>query len=174
MNLKELGAKIVEASYLTGDFLLSSGKRSNFYFDKYLFETRPDLLKPLTQKMKKLLPALTEFDLLAGPELGGVTLATALSLEIKKPFIIVKKSAKDYGTAKIIEGKLNPGSKVVLVEDILTSGQQAVEAAKKIINAGGQVKLIIGVIDREEGASKFVEEQGFELKTVFKKKKLGV
>lgn len=174
MNLKELGCRIVEASYLEGNFVLSSGKQSHFYFDKYLFETRPDLLKPLVKEMSRLLPPACDFDLLAGPELGGVTLATGLSLEVNKPFIIVKKEAKNYGTAKLIEGSLKRGQKVVLVEDILTSGKQALEAAKKIDQAGGQVVLILGVIDRQEGASSMIAEAGYSLKTVYTRKDLGV
>ena len=174
MNLKELGSKIVAASYLEGDFILSSGKRSHYYFDKYLFETRPDLLRPLIKEMSRLLPAPADYDLLAGPELGGVTLATGLSLETGKPFVIVKKAAKDYGTAKIIEGKLQRGQKVVLVDDILTSGHKAVEAANRLVKEGGQVVLILGVIDRQEGAAEHLAAAGYNYKAVFTKKDLGI
>lgn len=174
MKKEDLGKLMKEASFLTGDFTLSSGKKSKYYFDKYLFETRPQILAPLIKEIAKLLPPLSSFDRIAGPELGAVALAAALSLETKKPFIIVRKGEKGYGTSKIIEGKIESGEKVVLVEDILTSGRQAIVAADKLKSSGIEVLLIIGVIDREEGAKEAMGSAGYKYKAVFTKTELGI
>jgi orotate phosphoribosyltransferase len=174
MSNKDLGKMIQEASFLTGDFILSSGKKSKYYFDKYLFETRPEILDPLIKEMVTMLPPLDSFNRIAGPELGAVALATALSLEIKKPFIIVRKTEKVYGTGKIVEGEVSKGEKIVLVEDILTSGKQAIIAADKLKHSGIEVILILGVIDREEGAKEAIEAAGYKYKAVFTKSELGI
>lgn len=174
MTKEELGKLIKEAAYLTGDFTLRSGRKSKYYFDKYLFETRPDILAPLTKEIVKLLPPLNSFDRIAGPELGAVALATALSLEIKKPFIIVRKGEKDYGTSKLVEGEIKKGERIVMVEDILTTAGAAIMAADKLKHSGIDVALIIGVLDREEGAKENIEKAGYQLKTVFTKTMLGI
>jgi len=173
MTKDKLGQQIKKASFLTGDFTLSSGKKSKYYFDKYLFETKPEILSALTKEIAKLLPPLRSFDRIAGPELGAIALAAALSIEIKKPFIIVRKTEKDYGTAKLVEGEVNKGEKVVLIEDILTSGKQAIVAADKLKQLGIEVIMILGVIDREEGASEAIRSAGYKYKSVFTKTELG-
>ncbi|MFC1559809.1 orotate phosphoribosyltransferase [Candidatus Margulisiibacteriota bacterium] len=174
MTKKELAKLVKEASFLTGDFTLSSGKKSKYYFDKYLFETRPEILAPLTKEMAAMLPPLDSFNRIAGPELGAIALATALSLEIKKPFIIVRKGEKGYGTGKIVEGEVSKGEKLVLVEDIMTSGKQAIAAADKLKHSGIEVILILGVIDREEGAREAALAAGYKFKSVFTKTELGI
>jgi orotate phosphoribosyltransferase len=97
---EELGAALREHAYLEGDFVLRSGRRSNYYLDKYRFETRPDLLGALGEHMAA---ELSEHEpdavRLAGPELGAVALAAAASLSSGLPFLIVRKAAKDNGTA---------------------------------------------------------------------------
>src|SRR5207244_11067300 len=111
-----LAEALVAHAYLEGDFLLRSGKRSRYYLDKYRFETRPDLLKPLGERIaaevRKHAPDATR---LAGPELGAVALAAAASLESGLPFLIVRKAAKEYGTSKQIEGPYEEGEGVRLV-----------------------------------------------------------
>jgi len=121
--------------------------------------------------MVKLLPA---FDKIAGPELGAIPLATVLSLETGKPFVIVRKTEKGYGTSKFIEGELKENEKVVLIEDVLTTGNQALAAARKVEETGARVVMILGVIDREEGARENIEKAGYRLKTVFTKSELGL
>jgi orotate phosphoribosyltransferase len=174
MTKEELGKLVKEAALLKGEFTLRSGRKSNYYFDKYLFETRPDILEPLAKEIAKLLPPLDSFDRIAGPELGAVALATALSLEIKKPFIIVRKEEKGYGTSKIVEGKVEKGEKVVMIEDILTTAGAAITAADRLKHSGIDVIMIIGVLDREEGARENIEKAGYQLKTVFTKSMLGI
>ena len=174
MTKEELGKLIKEAALLKGEFTLRSGRKSNYYFDKYLFETRPDVLVPLTKELARLLPPLDSFQRLAGPELGAVALVTALSLETNKPFIIVRKEEKLYGTSKMMEGEIFKGEKVVLIEDILTTAGAAIASADRLKHSGIEVLMIIGVLDREEGAKEAIAAAGYEFKSLFTKSMLGI
>jgi len=174
MTKEELGKKIVEVALLEGDFTLRSGKKSKYYFDKYLFNTKPEVLRPLAVEIAKLLPPLDSFDRLAAPELGAISIAAAVAMEVGKPFVMVRKAQKDYGTAKVFEGEIKPGEKVVLIEDILTTAGAALMAAEHLKNFGVEVLNITGVIDREEGALANVEQAGLEMKAVFTKTELGI
>lgn len=169
---KSLGKELIGAAYLKGDFPLSSGRKSNYYFDKYLFETRPQLLAQVANCLSEMLPLDTQK--LAGTEIGGIPLVTALSLRTSLPFVIVRKTQKPYGTARWIEGTLEPGEKVVLVEDIVTTGQQALRAAKILQEAGAKMSKVICVIDREEGGGKNIEAEGFVFEALFTKTSLGI
>ena len=170
---KELGKKVLETAYLTGHFVLRSGKTSNYYLDKYLFETQPEILKAIAREMGKMLPA-GQYDRLAGPELGAIALVTAVGMEVNSPFLFVKKATKGYGTDKLIEGKFNKGERIIIIEDILTTGGASLEAAKTLQAAGLKVECIIGVIDREQGAQQTVTEAGFKLMSLFTKTELGI
>jgi len=169
-ELEALGRELVSVSYLKGDFVLRSGKRSNVYFDKYLFETRPSILRSLGTYLAELLPLETE--VIAAPELGAVLLGGAVSLEADKPLILVRKEAKEYGTSKAIEGKLEPGQKVTVIEDVLTTGGEAIKAAEKVRAAGGEVLMLIAVLDREEGAAENLRAAGIEFRPLFRKSDL--
>ena len=152
MNRDELARGLREAAYLEGDFVLRSGRRSKYYLDKYRFETRPDLLRALGGALANAVREREpEADRLAGPELGAVALAAAASLETGLPFLIVRKDAKDYGTANRLEGLSEPGECVCLIEDVVTSGGAAVEAVLALREAGLRVSNAICVVDREEG-----------------------
>jgi orotate phosphoribosyltransferase len=144
-----LAKRVKDVALLEGDFTLRSGKKSRFYFDKYLFETQPDILEAMGREIANRLPAGTAR--IAGPELGAVALAAAASLASKLPFFIVRNAKKDYGTSKTIEGKIAAGDHVVLVEDIVTTGGQVIEAIKNITEAGGIVTKVIVALDRLEG-----------------------
>jgi orotate phosphoribosyltransferase len=174
MTKEELGKLLKEVALLKGEFTLRSGRKSNYYFDKYLFETRPEVLAPLAKEIAHLLPPLDTFDRIAGPELGAVALATALSLEVKKPFVIVRKEEKGYGTSKIVEGEIKKGEKVVMVEDIITTAGAAISAADRLKHSGIEVILLIGVLDREEGGKDNVEAAGYKFASVFTKTMLGI
>jgi len=165
-----LARNLVEAAYLRGHFVLRSGKTSNYYFDKYLFETRPDLLGGVADLMAEMLPP--DVDRLAGPELGAVALAAAVSLASGVPFVIVRKGQKDYGTNKAIEGVINPGERVVLLEDVLTTAGEALRSANVLKEAGVEVVGIIGVVDREEGAEANATAAGYPLSSVFRRSEL--
>jgi orotate phosphoribosyltransferase len=173
MTRRELAKAIKDAAYLEGDFVLSSGKRSSYYLDKWRFETDPRLLREIARALADLLP-FPEPHRLAGVELGGVPLATALSLHTGIPSLVVRRQAKEYGTAKGIEGVFESGERVVLVEDVLTTAGQAIAAAKRLTEAGMDVARIIYVIDREEGADTNILQAGFRPAALFKKSDLGV
>jgi orotate phosphoribosyltransferase len=167
-----LARAIVEAAYLEGDFVLSSGARSSYYLDKYLFETHPDILGPLARHLAELVPSGT--NRLAGTELGAVALAAALSLEMRLPFVIARKGTKEYSTAKRIEGVLEPGDRVAVIEDVITTGAQAIKAAELIREAGATVGAIVAVVDRDQGGAAEIARAGFELRALFGRRELGI
>jgi orotate phosphoribosyltransferase len=156
---RNLASRVREAALLEGDFVLSSGKRSSFYVDKYLFSTEPDLLRDIAQALSKKLPEGIER--LAGVELGAVPLVVATSLVTGLPYLIVRKSIKDYGTGRGIEGNLERGERVALIEDVVTTGAQAVQAARSLTKAGAEVVTIVAVLDRREVAEERLEEFSF-------------
>lgn len=167
-----LAKKIKEAAYLEGHFVLRSGRVSNYYLDKYLFETRPDILRAIAKRLKDFVTP--DIDLIAGAELGGVPLATALSLETGLPFVIIRNKKKDYGTSKDFEGQDPRGKTVILLEDIATTGGQVIEAANTLRSLGADVKRIVAVIDRKEGAEENIKKAGFEFASLFTKDDLGI
>ncbi len=172
MNKTELGKAILDAAYLEGDFILRSGKHSKYYLDKYLFETKPEILSAIADEMSEIMPA--GVDRIAGTELGAVALAAALSLRTNLPFVIARKATKDYGTSKVIEGEFKPGEKIVLVEDIMTTGGAALNAADVLKEAGLDVVLVIGTIDREQGAREAFGAKDLKYVALFTKTELGI
>lgn len=168
MTRDELARGLREAAYLEGDFVLRSGRRSKYYLDKYLFETRPELLAPLGEA---LAAAVREHDpaanRLAGPELGAVALATAASLHSGLPFLIVRKAAKDYGTANRLEGSYGEGDSVCLIEDVVTTGGAALDAVQALREAGLRVSTAICVLDREEGGVDAFARQAVRLRPLY-------
>jgi orotate phosphoribosyltransferase len=172
MDKAELAKKVKAACYLEGDFILSSGRRSKYYLDKYRFSTLPELLRAVAKELAARLPE--GIDRIAGAELGAVPLAAAVALETGLPYVIVKKEAKDYGTKNPVEGVLNAGDRVALVEDIITTAAQSIKAAQRLVGAGATVEKIIGVIDREEGGSENIAAAGFAYDRVFTKSELGI
>jgi orotate phosphoribosyltransferase len=169
----ELGRALREAAYLEGDFVLRSGRRSRYYLDKYRFETRPDLLGPIGRAISE---AVAEHDpeatRLAGPELGAVALAAAASLAGGLPFLIVRGEAKAYGTANRLEGVFEPGERVCLVEDVVTSGGAALAAIEALRAAGLEVRTAICVVDREEGGVDELARHGVRLRPLFRASEL--
>jgi orotate phosphoribosyltransferase len=165
----ELKRALKEHAYLEGDFLLRSGKRSRYYLDKYRFETRPDLLRALAERIaagvREHAPDAT---VIAGPELGAVALAAAASLESGLPFLIVRKEAKDYGTNKRLEGTWEPGASACLVEDVVTTAGAAISAVDALREAGVNVSTAICVVDREEGGSEELARHAVRLRPLFR------
>ena len=152
MTDAELLAAIREHAYLEGDFVLRSGRRSSYYLDKYRLETRPDLLAALGERLSaKVAEVEPGAARLAGPELGAVALAAATSLQAGLPFLIVRKAEKGYGTDNRLEGAFEPGDRVCLIEDVVTSGGAAAEAVEALRTAGLECGNAVCVIDREEG-----------------------
>ncbi len=173
LTREELARGLRDAAYLEGDFVLRSGRRSKYYLDKYRFETRPDLLGPLGEA---LAAAVREHEpdaaRLAGPELGAVALAAAASLQSGLPFLIVRKAAKDYGTANRLEGVYEKGECVCLVEDVVTSGGAAIEAVQALRDVGLRVSNAICVVDREEGGVDELARHAVRLRPLFRASEL--
>ena len=173
MTREELARGLRDAAYLEGDFVLRSGRRSKYYLDKYRFETRPDLLGPLGEALAAAVrehePEATR---LAGPELGAVALAAAASLQSGLPFLIVRKAAKDYGTANRLEGVYEEGECVCLVEDVVTSGGAAIEAVQALREVGLRVSNAICVVDREEGGVDELARHAVRLRPLFRASEL--
>lgn len=168
-----LAARLRRAAYLEGDFVLRSGKHSHYYLDKYRFETQPALLRELAKRFATYVN--DSIDLIAGPELGGVALAAATSLECNRPFIIVRNARKNgYGTGKLIEGVFERGQCVLVLEDIVTSGGQAIEACEVLSEQGATVAGIIAVIDREEGGMEAIRNAGFRCHALLTASDLGI
>jgi len=174
MDKAEFAARIKDAAYLEGDFVLRSGKRSKYYLDKYLFASCPEILSELGRAFAEKVRPLGDVDLIAGPELGAVALAAATSMESGKPFVIVRKAAKGYATSKLIEGPPVRGKRVVLVEDIGTTAGAALDAAKTLSDAGATIVQLIFAIDRMEGARENVEAAGYGFDAILTKQDLGI
>ena len=168
MERTDLARALRESAYLEGDFVLRSGRRSRYYLDKYRFETRPDVLGPLAVALADAVREHEpEAERLAGPELGAVALAAAASLESGLPFLIVRKAAKDYGTARQIEGVYEEGECVCLIEDVVTSGGAAVQAVHALREAGLRVSNAVCVVDREEGGVDELARHAVRLRPLF-------
>ena len=169
MNDSELRSAIVEHAYLEGDFVLRSGRRSRYYLDKYRFETRPDLLGPLGERIaatvREHAPDATR---LAGPELGAVALAAAASLAGGLPFVIVRKEAKEYGTGNRLEGPYDDGECMCLVEDVVTSGGALLDSIEALRDAGLAVQTAVCVVDREEGGADALARRAVRLRPIFR------
>ena len=167
--MDELGTQLREHALLEGDFLLRSGRRSAYYLDKYRFETRPELLGPLGQR---LAAAAREHEpdavRLAGPALGAVALAASASLASGLPFVIVRDTAKEYGTANRLEGPFEAGELVCLIEDVVTSGGALGEAVAALRDAGLVVRNAICVVDREEGGADELARLGVRLRSLYR------
>lgn len=167
---EELGKKIMQAAYRTGEFTLSSGKKSDYIFDKYAFETRPGLLGAITDLLAEMVPPETKR--LAGMEIGGIPLATALSIKTGLPFVIIRKAPKGHGITRQIEGQLSEGEEVLLIEDVVTTGGQSVTGTDTLRAAGATVNKVLCVIDREEGGREHIESKGLAFDALFTKSAL--
>ena len=160
-----LARTIFEVSHLTGTFTLRSGAVSEEYFDKYLFESDPQLLRDLAAALAPLVPSGTEA--LAGLELGGVPLAVMLSQATGLPTLFVRKEAKTYGTCRLAEGGELEGRRVTVVEDVVTSGGQIVTSCGDLRERGAIVEHALCVIDREAGGPDALRAIGVELRPLF-------
>jgi orotate phosphoribosyltransferase len=161
----DLARRVGELCRLHGDFSLRSGRRSTTYFDKYRFESDPEVLGLVAARMAALIPAGTE--VLAGLELGGVPVATALSLATGIPAAFVRKEAKRYGTATLAEGCEIAGRRVLVVEDVITTGGQVVVSATQLRERGATVDAVLCVIDRTEGDHSRLDAAGLTVTAVF-------
>ena len=161
-----LARDLVRASYLKGDFILRSGKRSNRYFDKFLFETDPELLKRIGRHLAELVPKETQR--LAAPELGAVLLGGAVSMETGIPLVLVRKEPKGYGTAKQLEGRYEKSERVTVIEDVVTTGGDSLRSAQVLRDAGLDVIQLVVVLDRGEGGEENIKAAGIPYRPLFR------
>ena len=175
MTHAELARRVAERALLHGDFILRSGRRSSVYLDKYRFETDPALLGPIGAALAELATASDPRPhRLAGPELGAVPLAAAAALASGIPFLIVRKAAKDYATEGLIEGVFEQGERVLVIEDVVTTGGALIAAIEALRAAGLSVERALCVLDREEGGEEGLAELGVRLEPLFRRADLGM
>jgi orotate phosphoribosyltransferase len=146
MDRNELARNIYKTAYLTGSFKLRSGQTSSEYFDKYRFEAQPKLLHAIAEQMRPLIPPGTE--VLAGLEMGGIPIATALSLATGLPCAFVRKEAKEYGTCQFAEGLEIKGRRLCVIEDVITTGGQVILSTQDLRSLGAKVEHVLCVIHR--------------------------
>jgi orotate phosphoribosyltransferase len=171
MDRAQLANEIYKIAHLTGQFKLRSGLTSTEYFDKYRFEAQPKLLKAIAQQMKELIPAGTQA--LAGLEMGGIPIATALSLETGIPCVFVRKEAKSYGTCRFAEGLESiKGLKLCIIEDVVTTGGQVVISTADLRKDGAIIDHVLCVISREQGGNESLTKVGLQLKSLFTQSQL--
>ena len=165
MSKQKLAQKIYEVSYIQGKFLLRSGQISNEYFDKYQFESHSKLLYAIAKYIQPILP--DDFDFMAALEMGGIPIATALGLQTGKSMVFVRKEAKKYGTAKLVEGPDINDKKLLIIEDVVTSGGQIISSVDELRKAGAIIEKAVCVIDREQGGKEALKKHGIELISLF-------
>lgn len=165
MTRAELAQALYKVSHLTGSFLLRSGKTSTEYFDKYQFESDPKLLKEIGKGLAALVPK--DVDYLGALEMGGIPIATAISFETGIPVVFVRKEAKEYGTCKFAEGPAIKGKRLLLVEDVITTGGQVVTSCEDLRGEGAIISEVLCVIDRSEGQTQKIEAAGLKHKALY-------
>jgi orotate phosphoribosyltransferase len=171
LALKELARDLYRVCHVPGEFTLRSGLTATEYFDKYLFEAQPRLLKAVAAAMAGLVPPGT--DVLAGLEMGGIPVATAISLHSGLPVVFVRKTAKPYGMRRLAEGlKSLQGLTACIVEDVVTTGGQVIASANDLRNAGATVCDVVCVIVRDPNANGALNAAGLRLKALFTQEQL--
>jgi len=170
MQRDELASRVNEGCRLTGEFLLRSGAVSDVYFDKYRFESDPVLLRAVAEHLAPLVPADTE--LLAGLEMGGIPIATLLAQVTGLPVLFVRKQAKEYGTCNLAEGAPFEGKRLLVVEDVVTSGGQVVLSTQELRERGARIEAAMCVIDREAGGAEKLASLDVRLSALFTRSEL--
>lgn len=160
-----LAKKVADVAQLCGTFRLRSGVTSNEYFDKYRFEADPAILREIAEQLASRLPA--GYEVLAGLEMGGIPIATMLSQITGKPALFVRKKAKDYGTCKFAEGGEVRGRRLLIVEDVVTSGGQIIESTAALRGEGAIIEDVVCVIDRCAGGRENLQAAGLRLASLF-------
>lgn len=169
---EQLGKIVFDACYLTGNFTLRSGTVATAYFDKYRFESNPVLLDRVVGALQTVLPPADTFDMLAGLELGGVPLAVMLAQRIQKPVVFVRKKAKEYGTRRLAEGTEIDGKRLLIIEDVVTSGGQVVLSTQDLRERGATVTDAVCVINRESSGAENLSDIDVTLHWLFTKSEL--
>ena len=168
IDKQKLAKECGETCWLQGEFKLRSGQISTDYFDKYRFESLPHLLVPIATLMAEKIAAIDEdFFALAGLELGGVPIATAIGIQNGMPSLFARKKAKQYGTCQFAEGLDFKGKRLVIIEDVVTTGGQIIESTKMLREAGAIVEHVICVLLRDKAGIDRLAAEGLTLDYVF-------
>jgi orotate phosphoribosyltransferase len=149
-----------------GNFKLSSGKESAYYIDLRLVPSFPHQFRKMVKSLQNLISdkiGLDNFDYIASVPTSGLVIASALATETVMPLIYIRQKPKDYGTGSLIEGKIPEGSKVVLVDDVGTTGHSLINAIKALKDAKIKVDSAFVIINRLEGAKENLEKEGVKL-----------
>ena len=170
MHIDELADRINAVSRLTGTFTLRSGQTATEYFDKYRFEAQPALLAEIAAALAPLVPEGTE--VLAGLEMGGIPIATALSMHTGIPAAFVRKVAKTYGTAQLAEGTPVAGKRVTVIEDVITTGGQVVISTNDLRSLGANVEHVLCVIDRSPDQGAALSAEGLTMRSLLTRAQL--
>lgn len=170
MSRASLAAQIYSRCHLTGEFVLRSGRATDEYFDKYQFEADPVLLDAIAEQLAELVPPETE--VLAGLEMGGIAVVTALGRHAGLPCAFVRKAAKAYGTRRLAEGADVAGRRVLVVEDVVTTGGQIAISTRELRAAGARIDWALCVIDRREGGTEALARDGISLRCLLDREDL--
>ena len=167
MPASSLAKKVFDTAHITGSFKLRSGVTSSEYFDKYRFEANPALLKEIAVELAKKIPRPADFDALAGLEMGGIPIATMLSQLTGRPTLFIRKQAKEYGTCRFAEGGEVKGRKLLIVEDVVTSGGAILDSVRALRSDGAVISQVVCVIDRQSGGLENLAKEGLTLTSLF-------
>ncbi len=162
---ESLAGRIYRRAHLTGEFRLRSGAVSGEYFDKYLFEGDPLLLREIGEALAALL--CQDVDAVAGLVLGGVPLATIVSQLTGLPTLFVRDKAKTYGTCRRAEGGDVAGRQIAVIEDVVSSGGAVIDACDALRELDAQITAVLCVIDRQSGGAQKLAAKGLELRSLF-------
>lgn len=163
--MPSLAHQVYHAAHLTGTFLLRSGATSSEYFDKYRFESNPILLKNIAEQLSTKISG--PYDALAGLEMGGIPLATMLAQFTGLPTLFIRKTAKEYGTCRYAEGGEVKGKRLLIVEDVVTSGGAILDAVSALRNDGAIIDDVICVIDRQSGGRGNLAKENLTMTSLF-------
>jgi orotate phosphoribosyltransferase len=170
-SFSDLAQRVADRCRLSGTFRLRSGRTATTYFDKYLFEADPVILRDVAHQMAPLIPRGT--DVLAGLELGGIPVATALSLATGLPSAFVRKEAKEYGTARLAEGAEIEDRRVLVIEDVITTGGQVARSTRDLRSRGAEIHTVLCVIDRSSGDHAELDAVSLHVRSLFTTADLG-
>lgn len=152
-----------------GDFTLASGKKSSYYVDLRLVPSYPHQFRTMIKYLQNNIAesvGLNSFDSLVSVPTGGLVIASALAIETVKPLIYVRSKPKDYGTSKSVEGQIHEGMKVVMIDDVATTGGSVVNAIKSLKEANITIEDAYVIVNRMEGADEALEELGVKLHSI--------
>lgn len=164
--LKDMLKSVQVVQY--GDFVLSSGKKSNYYVNVKRASSDPNILREMAKEMAKHVGQ----EKLAGMALGAVPILVAVALQTNRQYVIVRKDQKEHGTMDKIEGDVKAGEVFIVLEDVATTGASALRVIEALRAKGAVANKVVTVVDREEGASQSLAENGIQMVSLFKAKEL--